>query len=319
MASVVLLGKDLPPSLKPIATYLQRAREIAPRAPVVAYYARLYALQLALELRPKMEKADMGTLLQLMDAMEEEKRRTDLSQADVPSALVEDFAQDLFARADEVDRAGVADMKVGRAFYAASVVIDVCRQFGELPADLHEKHKYARWRFVEISKATREGRAPAPPPDIGGASLFDDLGPSLAPSLPPAPGGGTEGAAEPPGGPAELPPPPLPPDLYAHAPPPPPPHQAHGAAGYGYYGHPAQPAQRPPPPAAAAAPPPPAHYPPRALPPSAPPPGTVPPDALFAAQRHAKFAVSALQFADVPTAVHNLHAALAALGEPPSL
>mmetsp|Transcript_21410 Transcript_21410/g.53290 ORF Transcript_21410/g.53290 Transcript_21410/m.53290 type:complete len:86 (-) Transcript_21410:69-326(-) len=40
------------------------------------------------------------------------------------------------------------------------------------------------------------------------------------------------------------------------------------------------------------------------------------PDALFAAQRHAKFAVSALQFSDVPTAVQNLHAALAALGAP---
>ena len=214
----ILSGQGLPPALKPIATFLQRAREIAPLSPLVAYYTRVYAMQLAFELRVKMDKQDMPTLLELMDAMEEEKKGVDLSQADVASALVEDFAQDLFARADEADRRGPADMKVGRAFHAASVVIDVCRQFGDLPSDLHDKHKYARWRFVEIAKAAKEGRAPAPPPDIGGDALFADLG--AAALLADGDEGG--GAQRMGGGDASAAPPPPPPptaDPYQQPPP----------------------------------------------------------------------------------------------------
>lgn len=41
--------------------------------------------------------------------------------------------------------------------------METCKQFGEFPTDLAEKVKYAKWRFVEIAKATKEGRAPAPP------------------------------------------------------------------------------------------------------------------------------------------------------------
>ena len=46
--AAVLDGQNLPVALKPIATYLQRAKEIAPAAPQIAYYMRLYAVQLAL-------------------------------------------------------------------------------------------------------------------------------------------------------------------------------------------------------------------------------------------------------------------------------
>ena len=41
--------------------------------------------------------------------------------------------------------------------------MEACAQFGELPPDLAEKVKYAKWRFVEIAKAVKERRPPAPP------------------------------------------------------------------------------------------------------------------------------------------------------------
>lgn len=42
-----------PPSLKPIAHYLKTAQEHDTRDPVVAYWARLYAVQSALKLSTK--------------------------------------------------------------------------------------------------------------------------------------------------------------------------------------------------------------------------------------------------------------------------
>lgn len=330
-----LSGQGLPPALKPIATYLQRAKEIAPKDAIVAYYTRLYAMQLALDLRSKMAKEDMPVLFELMDAMEGEKQKTDLAAVEVPSVHVENFAQDLFIRADELDRQGTSDMRVARAFYAASVVIDVCRQFGELPADLQEKHKYARWRFVEISKASKEGRPPAPPPDVSGDDLFGGqagggggedgggLGDGAAgaadsaqgaaggeapPPQPPSAGGsGGAFAPTPPAVPPQQPPPPAAPPAYHHPPPamPPPPPAAYVPPTVPHHAQPPAPQSAPPPQPLSAPVPPPT---PAAVPHA---------DSLFAAQRHAKFAVSALQFSDVPTAVQNLQAALALLTAPP--
>jgi hypothetical protein len=261
--------------------------------------------------------------------------------------LVENFAQDLFLRADESDRAGVAGARVGRAFYVASVLIAVCKQFGALPADLAEKRKYALWRYVEYSKAVKEGRPPAPPPNLGTDALLfplDDGGGGSgggADDEPAAAGGGAGAAAvgqvgvtplpapssfadEYGGyGSAQLPPHRAPPTAAPpppFAPPPPPPIGPPPS-------YPPPPAAYPPPPATylpppqlhqpAFAPPPPPHH--HHAAPHAPPAAPVAPvgaDALFTAQRHAKFAVSALQFADVQAAVQNLHAALAALGAP---
>jgi vacuolar protein sorting-associated protein VTA1 len=150
-----------PASLKAIKPYLERATELQDKDPVVAYHCRLYALQEAMRLRANLPKEDMGFVMTLMDTLEKEK--SVLGELDNPSVLVENFAQDLFQRADDADRAGRYDMRTGKAFLVASQLIDVCKQFGELPADLAEKAKYAKWRFVEIAKATKEGRTPAPP------------------------------------------------------------------------------------------------------------------------------------------------------------
>lgn len=400
----VLSGQGLPPALKPIATFLQRAKEIAPREPAVAYYARLYALQQAVDLRPRMDKADMPVLMELMDAVEEEKKNLDLSGIDDPSVHVENFAQELFARADEADRQGPRDMKVARAFYASSVIVDVCRQFGALSSDLQDKHKYARWRFVEISKATKEGREPSPPPDLTANDLLfpstesapapaapmdgdaTDQAvppervsalsqlcsvPSNAPSEPtaPAPAVGVEqrppdaaptaanpprhapgagqpgatpgyptipgqGVAVPPSPAAVLPPPPVaqtPHGSAAPAPPAPAPPSGNGptvapagptAPSHGphsavQHSMPRPPhlsggnyPQPPPPPPPSAPVPPQATFP---APVPVPPPAPVHPDAIFIAQRHAKFAVSALQHSDLPMAIQNLRTALALL------
>lgn len=50
----------------------------------------------------------------------------------------------------------------------------ILRHFGEPPADIQQKQKYAAWRAAEISKAVKEGRKPDPPPAAGQAALDDE-------------------------------------------------------------------------------------------------------------------------------------------------
>ena len=152
---------DCPTSLKSVKPYLDRASEVQAKDPIVAYHCRLYALQEAMALRAKLPKADMGFVLTLMDELEAEKGA--LGDLDSASAQVENFAQDLFQRADDADRAGQSDLRTAKVYLAAANVMEACKQFGELPADLSEKIKYAKWRFVELAKAVKERRAPAPP------------------------------------------------------------------------------------------------------------------------------------------------------------
>ena len=95
----------VPISLKAIKPYLERANELQSKDPIVAYHCRLYALQEAMRIRATLPKEDMGFVMGLMDTLE--KQKSELGELDNPSVLVENFAQELFQRADDADRVRV--------------------------------------------------------------------------------------------------------------------------------------------------------------------------------------------------------------------
>lgn len=310
------MADDLPASLKPIKPYLEAAKRFKAADPVVAYHCRLFAMQEAMNMRAKIPKPDMGFVITLMDQLESEKAALgDLSNAAI---TVENFALTLFERADDADRSGKSTLPVAKDFLVSSQILETCRQFGELSEDLLEKIKYAKWRFVEICKATKEKRPPAPP--RGDPPMSDTLPPTEA-------GGDGVGAPSTSGAPPQPPPPDadylgLPPvDPQPSVPPVVPPSIPGGYP------------QEPPPPYAAVPP---------AVPPTVPP--AVPQVPGVAAQLSAgstaalstqaapnlgraqimeamklcQSAVSALQFQDAETAVHTLHKALSMLTTPPT-
>ena len=295
---------DCPTSLKSVKPYLDRASEVQAKDPIVAYHCRLFALQEAMKLRASVPKADMGFVLSLMDQCEKEKGA--LGEMDEPAITVENFAQDLFQRADDADRAGRSDLRTGKAFLAASHIFDVCKQFEELPADISEKAKYAKWRFVEIAKATKEGRPPAPP---RGDPPAEAEPPPPAEGAPPPP---MPADAVPPAAPAYAAPPPAAaagaPPAYMGLPAAPPPvgHQASP----GMSALPQAPQAMPAVPAMPAAPAPAAAF--------APMPGFKPTRAAIQeAQRVVQQASSALAFQDSDTATQKLLLALNLLTQPP--
>merc|ERR1719482_2577335 len=96
--------------------------------------------------------------------------------------MVENAAQELFEKADDADRSGKYGLQTAKDFLASAQLFEVCKQFGELPSDILEKIKYGKWRFVEICKAAKERRPPAPP---RGAEPNEDG--SVEPDAPPPP------------------------------------------------------------------------------------------------------------------------------------
>ena len=291
-----------------IVAYLNQAKERSDAGEaLIAYYCKVHALSEAMAVRSQIPKADMGYVIGLMDQVEAEKKR--VGNLDDAQMLIELKANELFDRADTADRASptVPKLQTAKDFYAAATLLEVCKEFGELPDDLSEKVKYGKWRYIEICKAAKEKRAPEPPRglDIGedGADGGAPEGNSSFGASPPA---ATSSSAQY--------------DASRHS------------AGTAYYDGGASyldlPSAEPTPtqqPASASftsssfhAPAPPSHEPPVRGPSFTPPAPGFKPDrnAILEAAGLAKSAVSSLQFQNIDTAVANLQKAITLLTMP---
>ncbi|XP_051126063.1 protein HOMOLOG OF MAMMALIAN LYST-INTERACTING PROTEIN 5-like [Andrographis paniculata] len=155
---------------KLLLPYLQRADELQKHEPLVAYYCRLYAMELGLKIpQSDRTKTTNALLVSLMKQLEKDKSSLKLAPDD--HLHLEGFASNVFAKADKQDRAGRADLNTAKTFYAASIFFEILNQFGELQPDLEQKQKYAVWKAADIRKALKEGREPHPGPPDGGDHL----------------------------------------------------------------------------------------------------------------------------------------------------
>ncbi|KAH6584956.1 hypothetical protein BASA61_007177 [Batrachochytrium salamandrivorans] len=298
-----------PEELKFVATFLQRGQELREREPIIAYYCNYYSAKLAIE-KGATSKESQIFLLNLLDALEQDKVNLAGNEAignDVVGyAHVENFALRIFINADNEDRAGRASKKTAKTFLAASIFLELLKTFGALDSEVQQKIRYAKFKAADIIKALKEGRVPispiesSVPTDLQSMSITPTLPPSDAISRPqsflPAPirfdyASSSQDPVQTPHSaqshsttftPSSLAPPlPLPqPYLRSN-------HQS-------------------------------VPYPPPATTPDYDSNATILFDeqaskVMAQAQRHSKFAISALQFEDVPTAIDNLQKALALL------
>ncbi|XP_019740630.1 vacuolar protein sorting-associated protein VTA1 homolog isoform X2 [Hippocampus comes] len=295
-----------PAQLKAVQHHLRTAQEHEKRDPVVAYYCRLYAMQTGMKLDSKTPEC-RKFLVKLMDQLESMK--TELSDDDsitqevVGNAHIENYALKMFLYADNEDRAGRFHKNMIKSFYTASLLLDVLSVFGELSEENIQHRKYARWKAAYIHNCLKSGETPEAGPigmDLdqeadedegfsglalsqggsfrgGGAASSQDAGGAAAPGIGFA-GGSESGPSGPPGN-VRVPP-------GAHAP---------------------------------------ANTPADSVKPVPMPRTAVDPDLsggqrqgdvrlsaedFTKAQKYCKYAGSALQYEDVPTAVHNLQKAL---------
>ncbi|KAJ3309119.1 hypothetical protein HDU76_003720 [Blyttiomyces sp. JEL0837] len=340
----------LPTELKFISGYLQRAEELKTRDPVVSYYCTFYAAKLAIE-RNSQNKECQKYLMKLLDSLEEEKALHAGNEAFtnnlVGQAHVEDFALKIFNNADNEDRTGKASKKTAKTFLAASIFLEVLKGFGEVDETITEKIRYAKFKAVDIIKAIKEGRTPDPGPPVSDQPEDDEqrfrqdsTGSASSPQFSSQPIGGQssfdsqyytasapapDANVNPYAGQYTQSPPsperPLPPATHyqppsqsfpssspssAHFPPPPASQPIYRAASHPT---PSAPPTRPlSPPSHRMKQSQPATHHHRDLPPE-----EIDQQIITSATKHSKFAISALQYEDVPTAIDNLEKALALL------
>jgi len=311
---------ELPPSLKPIAQYVAKAKQFQKIKPMVAHFCKKYAVEVGIQIRDKADKSTLAFLMPLMDELESEAKE-DPSLREDHKIDFELFTLELFTKADNQYYDGKADIRTAGIYRVSSVLMEVCKHWGELSGDIAEKYKYAKVKAVEIQRAVSEGRVAMPPqatlPDapttapeaVVGQPIVEeeeeeDDDDAPPPPPPPKPAAASAFAA----GHSVMPPPTSAPPAAAAAPPPRPP--AATASAFA----------PPPPPAAAPA----AKY--GASSPASSLGGAssvenlqarsrsqISTEDIVAAEKYAKYALSSIQFDDVKAAVENLKAALSRL------
>jgi len=210
-----MAGLTLPPvpaSLRPVQHFLKIATEHDNRDPVVAYWARLTALQAGLELDKSSAEA-LGILMPLMEWLETQKKmhkENDENSAVVnevvASAHIENYAMKLFLYADKCDRAANFGKNVVKSFYSAGVLFDVMQSFGELTPEVAHFRKYAKMKAAYIHNCLKNGETPVAGPLTGeddeesGGGGADGAEPAPKENIPGA--GGFVPASAPPPAPA---------------------------------------------------------------------------------------------------------------------
>ena len=165
-----MVGPDLPevpPNLRSIQQYLKIASTHDQRDPVVSYWCRLYALQSGLKLSKKTPE-ETNFLLKLMDWLETTKKELRDNEAitnDVAAqAHLENWALKLFLYADKNDRAANFGKNVVQSFFTAGLLYDILTVFGELSEEASQNRKYAKWKAAYIHNCLKNGETPTPGP-----------------------------------------------------------------------------------------------------------------------------------------------------------
>ena len=168
---------EIPPELKKVAPYIKRAEELdkdntAPESRLVAYYLRQYAVQLGIPLIAGASPAAKTCLGTILGDLEKEKAKMDNFTRDEAAFLCRKFAMNVFNKADNEDRAGLAGKGTAKTFYAAQSFLQMLEQFAtntgdegdesEQRAEDKKRILYCKWKATEILKAIKEGREPTP-------------------------------------------------------------------------------------------------------------------------------------------------------------
>merc|ERR1740138_11377 len=102
---------------------------------------------------------------------------------------MESFALAQFDTPDTADRAGATSATTAGQFYVASSFLEVCATFynGEMPPDIAEKARYAKFRAVQIQQSLKQGLPVPPPPGSSEAEAAEGGGAAASSAMPSAP------------------------------------------------------------------------------------------------------------------------------------
>jgi len=175
----------VPSSLKPLQTFMRIASDLEKMDPTLGYWLRFCCVQNGLKIDAKSPEA-VKFLTSLMGWLEKEKKLRHDNEAVtnemVGQAHVENYALNMFNKADNDDREGRASKNTSRLFLIASHLFEVLSVFGEIPEDIARRVKYAKWKAIYISRCLKNGEIPVPGPVAGTDAEDFDFGLPNVPS-----------------------------------------------------------------------------------------------------------------------------------------
>ena len=140
----------IPPDLKPITPYVQRAHETRTQDPIISYWCMsgfifatctipthlfvgaYYAAQVGISLKAigVPNRSFLAALLTMLEGLRSTVGSSDaITVESASSAYVENFALRVFASADDEDRRGAATRKTAKKFLAAGTFFEVLNVF----------------------------------------------------------------------------------------------------------------------------------------------------------------------------------------------
>ncbi|BFZ53719.1 hypothetical protein PYCC9005_000749 [Savitreella phatthalungensis] len=147
--------------MKAIAAFITRADELEGIEPLVSYWLRLYAVQKALTLseRPPALEARLGELMTLLERAKEDHPK--VRDKSASKDHFNSFALRVFDNADKEARSGMATGATAQKFLAAATFLEACSIFdSNEEKDLVDRRKYARVQALRIQGALISGKDP---------------------------------------------------------------------------------------------------------------------------------------------------------------
>uniref|UniRef100_A0A6G1S6H6 Vacuolar protein sorting-associated protein VTA1 n=1 Tax=Aceria tosichella TaxID=561515 RepID=A0A6G1S6H6_9ACAR len=164
---------DPPIQLKAIQSYMKIAQDVERIDPVVSYWVRLFSTETALKIdrdSPECKKF-LSVLIEWLEKFKTTHKENEaVSNQTVGQAHFENFAMTLFNKADTLDRGGTANKNTVRMFFMAAVLFEAMSVFGPLTEEITQKAKYAKFKAAYIQKCLKAGQTPKPGP-IDGSDL----------------------------------------------------------------------------------------------------------------------------------------------------
>ncbi|KAK9448480.1 Vta1 like-domain-containing protein [Limtongia smithiae] len=182
-----------PASLKFIQAYIARARELQNVQPIVSYYCKYYAIEKALASKVHLKDPDAADYItKLLDIVETEKTgfgENELITDDVVAqAYLEKFAATVFAKADKDIINKTCTKHTASNLLAASSLLEILYLFTETDDELAKQVRFCKFHAARILQAYRNGEDPNDyePPAVETASAAQNSFASPPPPISPA-------------------------------------------------------------------------------------------------------------------------------------
>ena len=155
----------LPAELKSSRSLVARADELESKEPAIAYWARYWLVQKVILAQDKRRSTEVETyLVHVLEQLEMMKTTyagdPEIEDSEIGRLKVEKFALQVFENADKEERASKADRNTSLKFLAASTFLEICQAFGSPEKDLVDKRKYAKVQAMRIQSAIVAGKDP---------------------------------------------------------------------------------------------------------------------------------------------------------------